>query len=106
MISCGGRGPPSTRSALTLDDEQPLPSGVASDTVQLEDARGDETRESRGEDVTGVKDGNSGGDFRARVEVGDDQDGTGVLSGVSVVLLILDKECSRREPREHQGRIE
>ncbi len=53
----------------TLDDEEPLPSGVAELAVELEDTGSDETSKGCGENVTSVEDSDSGGDFGTGVEV-------------------------------------
>lgn len=76
MARIGGGG-------LTLDDEKPLPPSVAEFAVQLEDTCRDEASESGGQDVTRVEDGDSSGDFRSGVEVGNDQDSARVLYRLS-----------------------
>jgi hypothetical protein len=53
----------------TLKDKEPAPSADASDITQtVKDTRGDQSRKSSREDVSGVQDGDTSSDFLASIE--------------------------------------
>ncbi|KAI6749917.1 hypothetical protein HG531_007182 [Fusarium graminearum] len=68
------------KSDSTLKDEEPLPASNTSDIIKtVEDTSGDETGKGSCENVSGVENGDSCGDFLSCVEDGEEVDGTGVV---------------------------
>lgn len=75
-----------------LEDEEPAPARDAGDVVEpVVDARGDEARERRGEDVARVEHGDARGHLLARVEDGEQ------VHGARVVGRLGDAEEEARE---------
>lgn len=87
-----------------LDDEEPLPSCEAELAVELEDTGSDHASESGSENVTGVENGDTGGDLCSGVEVGDDEEGSGVCLSVGNSGKCRSLTHSK-EPQGHRGRI-
>lgn len=79
-----------------------MPSSVTQSSIELENAECDQTSECSCQDVARVQHSNSRGDFRSRVEVGKDEDGTRVVLDIGrdggISLQTADAAVSVSQP--------